>query len=95
MDEEWERIWKEAAIALPTYYPGTCKVGLSKTMKDHREMIDDSAEMRTGHIPKTIFTGAPSYTLPKFVKYVCMCMYVVCVDASLLNETSLVQNRRL
>jgi hypothetical protein len=27
--------------------------GLSKTMKDHREMTDDSAEMRTGHIPKT------------------------------------------
>jgi hypothetical protein len=53
VDEEWERIWKEAVIVLPTYYPGTCQEGLSKTMKDHREMIDDSAEIRTGHLPKT------------------------------------------
>ena len=41
---------------------------------------------------KQTFAAATSYTLHKVVKYVCVC---VCVDASLLNETSLVQKRRL
>lgn len=35
---------------LSRYLPGG---GLSKTMKDHREMTDDTAEMQTGHLPKT------------------------------------------
>jgi hypothetical protein len=53
VDEEWEMIWKEEIIVLPMYYPGTCQEGLSKAMKEQREIIDESAEMRTKHLPKT------------------------------------------
>jgi hypothetical protein len=53
MNDEMERIWKEAIVAQSKYYPRIFLEGLKKTTKNTVRTAGVAAETRTEHLPNT------------------------------------------
>jgi hypothetical protein len=53
MTDEFERIWKEAVVALLKYYPTSCLEWLENTTENPGMIAGVSAEIRTKQHPNT------------------------------------------
>jgi hypothetical protein len=53
MNEEVERIWKEAPAAFSKYHPGSCLAGLRKITETILRIAGVPVEIRTEHLSNT------------------------------------------
>jgi hypothetical protein len=53
MNNILEEIWKEAIVALSSYYHGICAYGLREITWNCNQMVDVPVESRTKHLPNT------------------------------------------